>query len=66
MNSPRQAADHHTPATPATPAITLVDICFVVFRRKWLILTFVVLGPHGGRRHLFCSNSRRINPLPNC
>jgi len=37
MNSPRPADQH-------APTITLVDIYFVVFRRKWLILFFGVLG----------------------
>ncbi|HTB85383.1 MAG TPA: Wzz/FepE/Etk N-terminal domain-containing protein [Candidatus Sulfotelmatobacter sp.] len=37
MNSPRPA-DHHA------PTITLVDIYFVLFRRKWLILFFAALG----------------------
>jgi Mrp family chromosome partitioning ATPase/uncharacterized protein involved in exopolysaccharide biosynthesis len=40
MNSPRPA-DH-------APAITLVDIYFVLFRRKWLIIFFGVLGLAAG------------------
>jgi uncharacterized protein involved in exopolysaccharide biosynthesis/Mrp family chromosome partitioning ATPase len=47
MNSPRPAAESHT------PTITLVDIYFVLFRRKWLILFFMVLGIAAGAAFFF-------------
>src|SRR5271170_2019303 len=63
------------------PGITLVDIYFVVFRRKWLILTFTALGVAAAAAYFFLrqptyqssaelmikyvSDSRPVNPADN-